>query len=82
MTDLTHLAKPGTQIAVRATPQAGRNEIRVEDGQIRIYVTVTPEKGKANERIRKLLAKALGIAKSRLVLMRGETSRDKLFRVD
>jgi hypothetical protein len=45
-------------------------------------VTVVPEDGKATAAVVKLLAKALGVAKTRLTLLRGETSRDKLFRLD
>ncbi|MFH5776875.1 DUF167 domain-containing protein [Paracoccus broussonetiae] len=82
MTDLSHLAQPGAEIAVRVTPRASRNAVIVEEGAIRVYVTVVPEDGKANAAVVKLLAKALGIARSRLVLVRGATSRDKLFRVD
>lgn len=82
MTDLSHLARPGTEIAVRVTPKASRARIAVEDGQIRVYVTVAPEGGKANEAVRAALAKALGLAKTRLTLLRGETARDKLFRVE
>lgn len=82
MTDLSHLAKPGAEIAVRVTPRASRDRIDVEDGAIRVYVTVVPEDGKANQAVVKLLAKALGVAKTRLVLVRGATARDKVFRVD
>jgi uncharacterized protein YggU (UPF0235/DUF167 family) len=52
------------------------------DGQIRIGVTETPENGKATEAARAALAKALGVAKTRLTLVRGATSRDKVFRLD
>ena len=79
--DLTHLAVAGREIAVRVTPKASRDRIVVEEGQIRIYVTAAPEGGKANAAVQKLLAKAMGIAKTRLVLLRGSASRDKLFRV-
>jgi uncharacterized protein YggU (UPF0235/DUF167 family) len=82
MTDLTHLATPGAEIAVRVTPKASRNKIELQDGAIRVYVTTAPENGKANAAVQKLLAKALGLAKSRLTLVRGQTSRDKLFRLD
>lgn len=82
MTDLSHLARPGADIAVRVTPKASRNAVVAEDGVIRVYVTCVPEGGKANEAVRKLLAKAFGIAKTRLVLVRGETARDKTFRID
>ncbi|OLS50928.1 DUF167 domain-containing protein [Rhodovulum sulfidophilum] len=81
MTDLTHLAVPGTEIAVRVTPKASRARIVSEEGQIRVYVTVVPEDGKANAAVTKLLSKAVGVPKSRLELVRGQTARDKLFRV-
>ncbi|WP_343502982.1 DUF167 domain-containing protein [Alloyangia pacifica] len=80
--DLSHLAAPGTVLELRVTPKASRNEIREEEGQIRVYVTTVPENGKANEAVIKLLSKALGVPKSRLTLIRGATSRDKAFRVE
>ncbi|MFO1173731.1 MAG: DUF167 domain-containing protein [Paracoccaceae bacterium] len=81
MTDLSHLARPGADIAVRATPKAARDRIVVEGEAIRVYVTAAPEDGKANEAVRILLARALGLAKSRLTLVRGQTARDKVFRI-
>lgn len=68
-------------IAVRVTPKASRNEVRVEGEQVRVYVTTVPEGGKATKDVVKLLAKALGVAKSDLTLVRGEVSRDKVFRL-
>lgn len=82
MTDLRHLALPGAEIAVRVTPRASRNAVLLEGDRIRVLVTVVPEDGKANAAVVKLLAKALGVAKSRLELLRGATARDKLFRLD
>jgi uncharacterized protein YggU (UPF0235/DUF167 family) len=82
MTDLSHLAQPGTIIAIRVTPNARRSGVDLVDGQIRVAVTETPEAGKATEAARAALAKAMGVAKSRLTLLRGATSRDKLFRLD
>ncbi|RVV99163.1 DUF167 domain-containing protein [Mesobaculum littorinae] len=72
---------PGDEIAVRVTPRAARNAV-VEGTPLRVYVTVPPEDGKANAAVQKLLAKALGVPKSRLTLLRGATSRDKVFRVE
>ena len=82
MTDLSHLAQPGTEIAVRVTPRASRNAVLADGDAIRVTGTTVPEDGKANAAVVKLLAKALGVAKSRLVLVRGASSRDKVFRVD
>ena len=79
--DLSDRAEPGATFAIRATPKAKR--IAIEDGDpIRVWVTAPPADGKANEAVRKLLAKALGVAPSRLTLKRGATSRDKLFQLD
>jgi uncharacterized protein YggU (UPF0235/DUF167 family) len=82
MTDLSHLARPGATLAIRVTPNARRAGIELVDGQIRIAVTETPEAGKATEAARAALAKALGVAKTRLTLIRGAAARDKLFRLD
>lgn len=69
-------------LAVRVTPKASRNVVVVEDGQVRVYVTTVPESGKATKDVIKLLAKAMGRPKSALTLVRGTTSRDKVFRLD
>ena len=79
--DLSHLSAPGTEIALRVTPNASRNMVKQEDGGLRVYVTSVPEGGKANAAVVKLLSKAVGVPKTRLELVRGQTSRDKLFRV-
>lgn len=74
--------QPGQDFAVRVTPKAARNMVTHEDGAIRAYVTTVPQDGKATAAVVKLLAKSLGVAKSRLTLIRGATSRDKVFRLD
>ncbi|EBA05608.1 DUF167 domain-containing protein [Sagittula stellata] len=79
--DLSDLAVPGATLAVRVTPKASRNAVERTDDALRVYVTTVPEGGKATAAVVKLLAKALGVPKSRLELVRGETSRDKVFRV-
>lgn len=82
MTDLSLLAQPGTTFAIRVTPNARRARVGLVEGKIRVAVTETPEAGKATEAARVALARALGVAKTRLVLIRGATSRDKVFRLD
>ncbi|MBF9060412.1 DUF167 domain-containing protein [Rhodobacterales bacterium HKCCSP123] len=79
--DLSQQAQPGAEFQIRATPKASRN--RIEPGEpIRIHVTAAPDKGAANAAILDLLARSLGVAKSRLTLLRGQTSRDKVVRLD
>lgn len=79
--DLSDLAAPGTRIAVRVTPRAARNAVLRDGDALRVTVTTVPEGGKANASVIKLLSKALGVPKSKIELIRGETSRDKTFRI-
>lgn len=79
---LSHLAVSGTDLAVRVTPKASRNAVIVDGEKIKVTVTTVPEDGKATKAVIKLLANALGIAKSDLTLIRGATSRDKVFRIN
>ncbi|WP_099826160.1 DUF167 domain-containing protein [Oceaniglobus indicus] len=79
--DLSRLAVPGARIAVRVTPRAGLT--RVVDGDpVRIYVTTVPEDGKATAAAIEVLARAMGVAKTRIHLARGAKSRDKVFGFD
>lgn len=80
--DLSAHAVPGAVFAVRVTPKASRDRITADGDGWRVYVTSVPEDGKANAAVQKLLAKALGVAKTRLVLTQGATSREKVFRLD
>lgn len=69
-------------IEVRLTPRANRDEIAgYRDGVLRCRVTAPPADGRANEALRKLVAKRLGVAKSRVRLVRGARSRTKLLEV-
>jgi hypothetical protein len=80
--ELSHLAVPGRELSVRVTPKASRNAVSVgADGTLKVSVTTVPEGGKATAAVVKLLAHALGVPKSQLTLVRGATSRDKVFRL-
>lgn len=79
--DLRAQARPGAEFALRVTPGA-RRAVLEQGPPLRAYVTDPPEDGRANDAVQKLLARALGVAPSRLSLRRGAKSRDKLFRLD
>jgi uncharacterized protein (TIGR00251 family) len=71
------------RIAVRVQPRARKDEIGGErDGVLVVRVTAPPVEGKANDAVRKLLAKRLGIAPGRVSVVRGARGRDKLVEVD
>lgn len=74
----------GLRLQVRLMPGAGRAGpgAVVEDAAgaswLKIGVTEAPEKGRANDALIALLAKALRLPKSAIALVRGDTDRTKL----
>ena len=88
MNELGKLASAGKgapaagRIAVRLRP-GGRGDalLGIEDGVLRARVSAPPLDGRANKALRKLIAKRVGVPFSRVELVRGEKSRDKLIAV-
>jgi uncharacterized protein (TIGR00251 family) len=71
------------RIAVRVQPRARRDELAGERaGTLLVRVTAPPVEGRANDAVRKLLAKQLGIAAGRVSVVRGASSRDKMVEVE
>jgi uncharacterized protein len=70
-------------LSVRLQPRARRDEVVGErGGAVVIRVTAPPVDGKANEALCRLIAKAAGVPPSRVSVVRGHTSRDKIVRVE
>lgn len=70
------------RFTVRVTPRASRERIEVSEAGIRVYVTAAPTDGEANDAVHAALAKKLKLAKGKVELVRGHTSREKEFSVD
>lgn len=79
--DIRDLADDEGRLAVRVTPGARVEQLEIAQGRLLAKVRVKPEDGKANDAVLRLLADALGLAASRLRLLRGATSREKLFQL-
>jgi uncharacterized protein (TIGR00251 family) len=69
-------------LQIRVTPRAGKNRVAVDGGKVRVWVTAPPTDGQANDAIVKFLAKSLGLAPSKLAIIRGESGRDKTVLVE
>ena len=68
----------GVVIAIRASPGSRRNGITGEqNGALKVAVTQVAEKGKANQAVLEVVCKSLGLKKSQVELISGETSRQK-----
>ena len=71
------------QLKIRVQPRAGRNAVEVsDDGAVRIRVTASPDRGKANEAALELLAKRLQVPKSAVRIARGHRAREKALEID
>jgi uncharacterized protein len=72
------LADGAGRLAVRVTPNARTAALEIIEGKLLVKVGAPPEDGKATAAALALIATALGIAPSRVTLLRGATSREKL----
>ena len=72
------LADVEGRLALRVTPGARSEGIELGEGVLLVKVRAKPKDGEANDAVLALLARALGVATSRLRMLRGATGRDKL----
>lgn len=69
-------------LRLHAQPGAKRTSVvGLYGDKLKIAVATPPVDGKANQAIIAFLAKTLGISKSKLTLISGETSREKRIRI-
>ncbi|HEY5540717.1 MAG TPA: DUF167 domain-containing protein [Coriobacteriia bacterium] len=66
-------------LAVHVTPRSGRDEVVGWRGsELSVRVSSAPEGGKANAAACKVIASALGVPKTSVRVIRGETARHKI----
>jgi uncharacterized protein YggU (UPF0235/DUF167 family) len=74
---------PASLLSVRLTPRAARERLAAEDdGGYAAHVTAPPVESAANEALCRLVAKAAGVAPSRVSVVRGHRGRRKVVRVE
>jgi uncharacterized protein (TIGR00251 family) len=70
-------------ISVRVQPHARKDEVvAIREGVVLVRVSAPASDGRANLALRRLLAQRLGVRPSKVTILRGEHSRDKLVRVE
>jgi len=74
----------GVRLAIRVQPRASRTEVAGLYGEdaLRIRLAAPPVDGAANRELVEFLAKTLGVAKSAVVIERGESGRLKTVAVE
>lgn len=71
------------RLAVKVTPNAGRNAISgVKDGILQIKIAAPPDKGRANKELIDFLSDRLGVRKSAVTIIKGETGRNKVIDIE
>ena len=72
-----------TRFAVYIQPRASRTEAAgTHDGALKIRVAAPPVDNAANRALIEFIARALGVAKSRVRIVSGTTGRKKMLEVD
>jgi uncharacterized protein (TIGR00251 family) len=68
---------------VKLQPGASRNAVAGKTGdQWKLVVTAPPVGGRANEACILLLSEVLGVPRSAVTIVRGQTSRKKILEID
>jgi uncharacterized protein (TIGR00251 family) len=69
--------------AVRVQPRASRSEVAGElDGALKVRLAAPPVDGEANEELIRFLAKLFAVSRQRVSIFSGQTSKNKLIRVE
>lgn len=67
-------------LTVKVTPKSKQSKIAgFENGILKVYVHAPPEKGEANKEVIELLSAFFKLPKSKIILVKGQTSRIKTF---
>ena len=70
------------RIYVRVVPKSSQNKVeKISEAEYKVWVNAVPEKGKANQSVIKLLSKYFKIAKSRIEIIGGKTTKTKIIDV-
>lgn len=70
------------EFSVRVIPRSSRSEIAGEhDGAIKVKLTSPPVDGAANAELIKLFAKKLGVSRSAVLIVSGETAKTKRLKI-
>ncbi len=67
-------------VKVKANTSQERIE-KIDDGNFIVWIKEKPVEGRANEAVAKVLAEYFGIAKSGVNLIKGQTSKQKIFEI-
>lgn len=69
-------------VRLRVQPKARSDAFLAPYGdQCKVRITAPPVDGKANAGLQRLLAKTFGVTRNQVILVAGQSARDKTFRI-
>lgn len=70
-------------LKIRVLPRSSRNEVAGEmaDGALKVKLTAPPVDGKANDALIELLSDHFAVAKNKITIVRGLTSKNKTIEI-
>ncbi|MCD8378591.1 MAG: DUF167 domain-containing protein [Candidatus Gastranaerophilales bacterium] len=72
----------GIILKIRILPNSAKNRIVCSDDIIKIKITAQPIENKANKAIAEYLSKLVKVPKTRIKIIKGETSKDKTILIE
>lgn len=69
------------RLNIKVVPNAKRNKLVEEPGRLKVYLTAPAVEGKANSALIEFLAEHFNTKKSKISIIRGLTSREKVVEI-
>jgi len=76
------LSENSVNIKVHIQPRSSKEQIiGLHNGRLKIKISAPPVDGKANQNLIEFIAKALGVSKSKIEIVKGRTSKLKTLKI-
>ena len=70
------------RISVKVKPNAKQDKIeKINESHFLVWIKEKPQEGKANKAAIKVLSEYFGVPQSRVILLKGQSSREKIFEI-
>ena len=77
------MASDAILLNVKVTPNSAKNEVLgLTNGVWRVKIAAPPDKGKANKELIEYFSKRLGVKKSSISIVKGQTSHNKVIAIN
>ena len=71
------------KIFIKTKPQSKEELVtKIDETHFEVRVKEPPEKGRANEGVRRALAEYFGVSKSQVEILAGHTAKNKIVKID